>query len=153
MSAPAPTDELPPSRTRLLVGLFVIVVGLVVLAPNAWPVLRHWQASGGEAVTARWVTSETATSSRDTVGVPVFVFERRIGPMLQECRVPLVQYRHAPGGRPVRETLRVVPGARCEDIVILDDFPRERLPLILLGLLVTLGGLALTWIAVRRAPA
>ena len=153
MSGPAPTDEISPARTRLLVGLFVVVIGLVVLVPNAWPVLRHWSASGGEAVTARWVTSETATSSRDTVGVPVFVFERRIGPMLQECRVPLVQYRHAPGGKPVRETLRLVPGTRCEDIVVLDDFPRERLPLILLGVLVSLGGLALTWVATRRAPA
>ncbi len=153
MSAPAPTDEIPPSRTRVLVGLFVVVLGLVILVPNAWPVLHYWQASRGEAVTARWVASETATSSRDTVGVPIFAFERRIGPVVQECRVPLVQYRHAPGGKPVRETLRLVAGTRCEDVVVLDDFPRERLPLILLGLLVTLGGLALTWVAVGRARA
>ena len=151
MNAPAPTDEIPPSRSRLFVGLFVVLIGIVVLVPNAWPVLRYWSASRGEAVTARWAGSDTATSTRDTVGVPVFVFERRIGPMVQECRVPLVQYRHAPGGKPFHETLRLVPGTRCEDVVVLDDFPRERLPLILLGVLTTLGGLVLTWIAARRA--
>ncbi len=114
--------------------------------------LTWWQASRGEAVTARWAGSEIATSSRDTVGVPTFVFERRIGPMPQECRVPLVQYRHAPGGKPLHETLQVVPGTRCEDIVVLNDPPRERLPLILLGLAVLGGGLWLTVLA-RRRPA
>lgn len=152
MSAPGPADELSPSRTRTLVGLFVVLIGLVVLVPNALPVFTYWQASRSEAVTARWVGSETATSSRDTVGIPTFVFERRIGPMPQECRVPLVQYRHAPNGRPLHETLQVVPGTRCEDIVVLNDPPRERLPLILLGLAVLAGGLWLTVVA-RRRPA
>ena len=50
MTGPAPTDEISPARTRLLVGLFVVVLGLVILVPNAWPVLRHWSASGSEAV-------------------------------------------------------------------------------------------------------
>lgn len=153
MTTPAPAGELSPAGTRLLVGLFVVLIGLVVLVPNALPVLAYWQATRQEAVTARWAGSETATSTRDTVGIPLFVFERRIGPMVQECRVPLVQYRHAPGGRPLHETLQVVPGTRCEDLVVLNDPPRERLPLILLGLAVLAGGLWLTLLSRRRRPA
>lgn len=152
MTAPAPAGELSPAGTRLLVGLFVALIGLVILVPNTLPVLTYWQASRQEAVNARWAGSETATSTRDTVGIPIFVFERRIGPMVQECRVPLVQYRHAPGGKPLHEVLQVVPGTRCEDLVVLNDPPRERLPLILLGLAVLAGGLWLTVLA-RRRPA
>ncbi len=142
-----------PSRSRLFVGLFVLFMGLVITAPNAWPLIQHFQASRAEPATARWVESHITSSSRDTVGVPTYVFERRIGPMVQECRVALTRYRHAPNGRPLRETLRVVPGTTCEDIVVLDDPPRERIPLVLLGLMVVAAGAVLTWVAVRRRPA
>lgn len=154
MSGGEGTDGTAPqagaSRSRLFVGLFVLFMGLVITAPNAWPLIQYAVASRSEPVTARWVESHVATSSRDTVGVPTFVYERRIGPMVQECRVALVKYRHAPNGRPLHETLRVVPGTTCDDIVVLDDPPRERIPLVLLGLLIAAGGLALTIIAVRR---
>lgn len=149
MSAPA--REPAPSRSRLFVGLFVLAMGLVILVPNAWPLVRYAAASRGEAVTARWAGSQTAHSSRDTVGVPTFAFERRIGPMVQECRVPLLRYRHAPDGRPLHESLQVVPGTTCEDIVILDDPPRERIPLTILGLAVALAGAGLSLAARRPA--
>ena len=61
------TPELPPSRTRIIVGLFVVVLGLVVLAPNLWPLIHYWRADRSEAVTARWVSSVVTHSSRDTV--------------------------------------------------------------------------------------
>ena len=151
MNAAAPAPGIAPSRSRLFVGLFVLAIGLVVLTPNAWPLVQYWNASRGEAVTARWAGSETTSSSRDTVGIPAFVFERKIGPMVQECRVNLVRYRHAPTGKPLHETLRVVPGATCDDIVVLDDPPRERIPLALLGLATAVGGLVLTGLALRRS--
>jgi hypothetical protein len=146
----APEDAPAAGRTKLFVGLFVLAIGLVVLAPNAWPLIQYWNASRSEAVTARWVGSQTTSSSRDTVGVPAFAFERRIGPMVQECRVNLVRYRHAPDGKPLHETLRLVPGTTCDDVVVLDDPPRERIPLVLLGLAVVIGGLVLTRLALRR---
>lgn len=139
----------PAARSRLLVGLFVVLIGLVVTVPNAWPLLRYWQASGGEVLTATWAGSHTTSSSRDTVGVPAYTFQRRIGPMVQDCRVNLVQYRHAPDGRPSHETLRVVAGTTCEDLVVLDDPPRERIPLVLIGTVTMLAGLVLTGIALR----
>jgi len=151
--APAPADELSPGRTRTLVGLFVALLGLVILVPNALPVWVYWQASREEAVVARWTGSNVVSSSRDTVGVPTFAYERRIGPMVQECRVPLVQYRHAPTGKPVHETLRIVPGTRCEDMVVLDDPPRERVPLILLGLAIAGVGIWLTLLARKKGQA
>ncbi|MFN3853612.1 MAG: hypothetical protein ACK4M0_04385 [Phreatobacter sp.] len=138
------------TRTKLFVGLFVVVMGLVVTAPNAWPLIRYWQAAKGEAVTATWAGSQTTSSSRDTVGVPAYTFQRRIGPMVQDCRVDLVQYRHAPDGRPVHETLQVVVGSTCEDLVVLDDPPRERIPLVVFGLATVLAGLVLTGLALRR---
>lgn len=144
------TPELPPSRTRIIVGLFVVVLGLVVLAPNLWPLIHYWRADRSEAVTARWVSSVVTHSSRDTVSVPAYVFERRIGPMVQECRIDLPQYRHAPDGKPVFETLQLVVGATCSDVIVLDDPPKERIPLVLLGLAVTIGGIALTVLALRR---
>lgn len=138
------------ARTKLFVGLFVVLMGLVVTAPNAWPLIRYWQAGQGEAVTATWAGSQTTASTRDTVGVPAYTFQRRIGPMVQDCRVDLVQYRHAPDGRPVRETLQVVAGTTCEDLVVLDDPPRERIPLVAIGLATVLAGLVLTGLALRR---
>lgn len=139
----------PAVRSKLLVGLFVVLIGLVVTVPNAWPLIRYWQAGQGEAVTATWAGSQTTSSSRDTVGVPAYTFQRRIGPMVQDCRVNLVQYRHAPDGKPSRETLQVVAGTTCEDIVVLDDPPRERIPLVLIGLATVLAGLVLTGLALR----
>lgn len=147
----APQAEVTPARSRLFVGLFVLIMGLVITAPNAWPLIQYAIASRGEAVPARWVGSQTVSSTRDTVGVPTFAFERRIGPMVQECRVPLTRYRHAPDGKPLHEVLQVVPGTTCDDIVVLDDPPRERIPLVLLGLAIAVGGLVLTVVARRRA--
>jgi hypothetical protein len=149
----AASPAIAPSRSRLFVGLFVLFMGLVITVPNAWPLIQHAIASRSEPVTARWVESHITSSSRDTVGVPNFAFERRIGPIVQECRVALTRYRHAPNGRPLRETLRVVPGTTCDDLVVLDDPPRERIPLVLLGLMVAAAGAVLTTIAVRRRPA
>lgn len=145
------TSELAPGRTRLLVGLFVVVLGLVVLLPNIWPLLHYWRADRSQAVTARWVSSVVTHSSRDTVSVPAYVFERRIGPMVQDCRIDLPQYRHAPDGKPIFETLSLVPGTTCEDVIVLDDPPKERIPLVLLGLALSAGGLVLTGLALRRA--
>lgn len=144
------TPELPPSRTRIIVALFVVVLGLVVLAPNLWPIVHYWRADRSEAVTARWVSSVVTHSSRDTVSVPAYAFERRIGPMVQDCKIDLPQYRHAPDGKPVFESLKLVVGATCDDVIVLDDPPKERIPLVLLGLAITFGGFALTWLAVRR---
>ncbi|MCZ0734091.1 hypothetical protein [Phreatobacter sp. AB_2022a] len=144
------TPELPPSRTRMIVGLFVVVLGLVVLAPNLWPLVHYWRADASEAVSARWVSSVVTHSSRDTVSVPAYAFERRIGPMVQDCRIDLPQYRHAPDGKPVFENLRLVVGATCDDVIVLDDPPKERIPLVLLGLVITIGGIVLTVLATRR---
>lgn len=141
------------NRSKLIVASFVSAIGLVVLVPNLWPLVAYWRADRAEAVTARWVGSNVATSSRDTVGVPAYAFERRVGPVVQECWVDLVKYRHAPGGKPVFETLSVVPGETCADIVVLDDPPNERWPLVGLGLLVSLGGLALLVLSRRRKTA
>ena len=143
--------ELSPSRSRLLVGLLVLVVGLIIAVPNILPLVSYYRASMGEAVTARWDGSQTVTSSRDTVGVPSFVYQRRIGPIVQDCRISLLRYRHAPDGKPLHETLRLVPGRTCEDATVLDDPPRERIPLAVLGILTLIGGAVLTWVAARRA--
>ncbi len=145
------TPDLAPERTKLLVGLFVVVLGLVVLLPNIWPLLHYWRADRSQAVTARWVSSVVTHSSRDTVSVPAYVFERRIGPMVQECRIDLPQYRHAPDGKPIFETLSLVPGTTCDDVIVLDDPPKERIPLVLLGLALSAGGLILTGLALRRS--
>lgn len=145
------TSELAPGRTKLLVGLFVVVLGLVVLLPNVWPLWHYWRADRTQAVTARWVSSVVTHSSRDTVSVPAYVFERRIGPMVQDCRIDLPQYRHAPDGKPIFETLSLVPGTTCEDVIVLDDPPKERIPLVLLGLALSAGGLVLTGLALRKA--
>jgi hypothetical protein len=133
--------------SRLIVAVIVMAAGLVLLVPNGWQVWRHYGADAGQAVTARWSGSTVTTSTRDTVAVPTFVFERRIGPVVQECRVDLLRYRHAPAGRPRFEAPRVVAGSTCDDIVILDDPPRERIWLALFGLLVTIGGLVLAGLA------
>ncbi|QCI68099.1 hypothetical protein [Phreatobacter stygius] len=143
-------QDLAPSRSRLLVGLFVVVLGLVVLLPNVWPLVHYWRADRSEMVTARWVSSVVTHSARDTVSVPAYVFERKIGPMVQECRIDLPQYRHAPDGKPVFQTLSLVPGTTCDDVVVLDDPPRERIPLVILGLVLSLGGLVMTGLALRR---
>lgn len=151
------TNEEPsgagPSRTKLTVALLVLVMGLVVLAPNAWVIVSYWRAEAGEAVTARWVSSVVTHSSRDTVSVPAYAFERRIGPMVQECKVDIPRYRHAPDGKPLHQTLRLAVGTTCDDIVVLDDPPSERWPLVLLGLAISAAGLVLGWLALRRAPA
>lgn len=147
------TGELSPQRSRLVVGLFVLVVGLIITVPNVLPLVTYYRASASEAVTARWDGSQTTSSTRDTVGVPSFVYQRRIGPIVQDCRIALLRYRHAPDGKPLHETLRLVPGTTCDDVTILDDPPRERIPLAILGLLTVLGGAALTWVAAKRRPA
>ncbi|MBN8945074.1 MAG: hypothetical protein J0H01_36565 [Rhizobiales bacterium] len=144
------TSELAPGRTKLLVGLFVVVLGLVVLLPNVWPLWHYWRVDRSQAVTARWVSSVVTHSSRDTVSVPAYTFERRIGPMVQDCRIDLPQYRHAPDGKPIFETLSLVPGTTCDDVIVLDDPPRERIPLVLLGLALSAGGLFLTGLALRK---
>ncbi|QCK87047.1 hypothetical protein E8L99_15390 [Phreatobacter aquaticus] len=149
MSMPAETGA-GPSRTKLTVALLVLVTGLIVLAPNAWVIIQFWRVDTSETVTARWVSSVVTHSSRDTVAVPAYAFERRIGPMVQECKVDIPRYRHAPDGKPLRETLRLVAGTTCEDVTVLDDPPRERFPLVLLGLAISAAGLALAWLALRR---
>jgi hypothetical protein len=149
MTGPADT-AISPSRTKLTVALLVLITGLIVLAPNAWVMIQFWRFDASEAITARWVSSVVTHSSRDTVAVPAFAFERRIGPMVQECKVDVPRYRHAPDGKPLRETLRVVVGTTCEDLTVLDDPPRERLPLVLLGLAISAAGLVLGWFALRR---
>lgn len=142
--------DVAPSRSKVFVAVFVAVVGLVVLIPNAIPLVAHWRADWSQAVTARWVGSQIATSARDTVGVPAFAFERRIGPLVQDCRVDLVKYRHAPGGRPRFETLTVVAGATCQDLQVREDPPTERIPLAIAGILTTFLGLGLLVVARRR---
>ena len=151
MNAAAPEHEAAAGgRSKLFVGLFVLIMGLVILGPNSWPLLQYWNASRTEAVSARWVSSVVTHSSRDTVAVPAYAFERRIGPMVQECKVDIPRYRHAPDGKPLHETLRLVVGTTCADVVVLDDPPTERIPLVLFGLAVLAGGGLLTRLALRR---
>jgi hypothetical protein len=150
VSAASSQRELAPSRSKLLVGLFVLVLGLVVLVPNLWPVVTYWRADRSQAVTARWASSVVTHSSRDTVSVPAYAFERRIGPMVQACKIDLPQYRHAPDGKPVFETLQLVVGTTCNDVIVLDDPPNERLPLVVLGLAIAGLGAFLTRLALRR---
>lgn len=151
MSALAPEPPVKGvNRSKLFVAGFVVFVGLVVLIPNLLPVLAHWRADWSQGATARWVGSTTVTGSRDTVGIPAYEFQRRIGPIVQECRVNLVRYRHSPNGKPRLETLTVVAGATCDDIQVREDPPAERTPLVALGLVIILGGLGLAAAALRR---
>ncbi len=143
-------NELSPKRTRTLVALMVTITGLVLFTPNFLPLWFYWTANREEAVTARWVGSSVAKSSADTVEVPTYLFTRKIGPMAQDCRVPLVRYRHQPGGKPVWQSFQVVVGETCTDLIVLDDPPRERIPLALLGLAVAGIGLYLL-VRVRKA--
>ncbi|MEI8145712.1 MAG: hypothetical protein WCH83_09635 [Alphaproteobacteria bacterium] len=142
----------PASRSKLIVALFVLVMGVVILVPNVLPLVSYWSADRSSAVTARWVGSAVTSSARDTVAVPAFQFERRIGPVVQDCRVDLVQYRHAPNGKPLHESLQVIAGTRCDDLIVLDDPPNERIPLVALGLIVASLGAWLLILA-RRAKA
>ena len=109
------------------------------------PLYQYWAADRSEIIVARWVGSKETSSSRDTVAVPAFEFSRRIGPMVQDCRLDLVQYRHAPGGKPKYEVLNLVVGTTCTDIIVLDDPPRERIPLAAIGFLLALVGLVMLY--------
>ncbi len=137
------SEVLPRAKARQLIALFVLAMGLILGVPNGWPLFQYYTSDRSEILVAKWVGSKETSSSRDTVAVPAYEFTRRIGPMVQDCRIDLVQYRHAPGGKPKFEVLNLVVGATCTDIIVLDDPPHERIPLMAIGFLMALAGLAL----------
>jgi hypothetical protein len=131
---------------RLIISAFVILMGLIILTPQAF-ILHKFYMAYGDVVTAVYEKSEKATNTKDTVAMPFYRFSRKIGPVVQGCFLPFPDLAHAPDGAPRLKEIQLKVFETCNDTLILNDNPTTAWIIALLGLILTALGFNLLRLA------
>jgi hypothetical protein len=133
-------------QNRFIIALLVFFTGFFILAPQSYTLYRYyvWQ---GEKLSATHLNSNKTSNSKDTVMMPIYSFTRTIGPIKQECKIPVFERIHALDTQPSSLKLTLKVGGSCSDFVILDDKPLAPALLFLIGFIFFALGLHLMRLA------
>ena len=131
---------------RLIISAFILLMGVIILAPQAY-ILHRFYMAHGDKVTAVYEKSEKTSNTKDTVSMPFYRFTRTIGPVVQTCFVPFPALAHEPDGKPLFKDLSLKVFETCNDTIILNDKPLSNIILAGLGLILIGLGLNLLRLA------
>lgn len=128
-------------KQKFMLSLFVLSMGLIILASPVYMLATHYGFKGEELV-ANYVSSNKTSNAKDTILVPSYTFTRNIGPIVQNCTLPMLKYAHGLDTKPQYEKLNLKVGDKCSDFIVSNDPPKERIPLLIIGLIIAaIGGM------------